>query len=321
MDKHLLDKLALVSEEEQRLLAGGPISKGHYTKGSAFRVDSALMLKKGQSIALRPHTRFAPFPRHIHDYVEMMYMCSGRTVHHFDTGAPLALQQGELLVLGKNTAHAIEQAGAQDIAVNFIVLPPFFDAAFAMIGADNVLGQFLLNVLRGGGSDISYLHFKVADVLPVQNLLENMIWSLANEVPNQRRINQNTMALLFLQLLNHTGQLTAAQSPSHGHAIVVEALREIEENYPAASLNTVAQKYGVSAAYISTLVRRATGQTFKHLLQTKRLDKAALLLRQSSLPVEDILTAIGYRNSSYFYRIFRTVYGMTPGEYREGGSP
>lgn len=316
MNQQLIEMLAHTSDEEKMLLAGEPINKEHYTSGHSFRVDSARMLKRGQSIALRPHTRFAPFPRHSHDYVEMIYMCSGHTVHTIDGGDPITLKTGELLIFGRNTSHAIAQANAGDIAVNFIVLPPFFDTAFAMVGADNVLGQFLLNILREGEASIRYLHFKVADVLPVQNLLENMIWSLVNEMPNHRRINQNTMALLFLQLLNHTEQMSVAQSPGYGQAIVVEVLREIEENYPRASLAPIAERYNVSTAYISALVRKATGHTFKTLLQNKRMDKAAQLLRQSALPVEDILAAVGYSNSSYFYRLFRTVYGMTPAEYR-----
>ena len=34
------------------------------------------------------------------------------------------------------------------------------------------------------------------------------------------------------------------------------------------------------------------------------------------LPVGDIITAVGYENTSYFYRTFSEMYGMTPREYR-----
>lgn len=98
----------------------------------------------------------------------------------------------------------IQRADAGDIAVNFIVLPQFFDEAFNMAGMDNVLSRFLLGELYTGGAAVSYLHFRVREVLPVQNLVENMVWTLVNRQPGARRINQVTMGLLLLQLMHYT---------------------------------------------------------------------------------------------------------------------
>ena len=39
----------------------------------------------------------------------------------------------------------MERAGEEDVGVNFIVLPQFFDVALNLIGTDNVLGKFLLS--------------------------------------------------------------------------------------------------------------------------------------------------------------------------------
>ena len=44
----------------------------------------------------------------------------------------------------------------------------------------------------------------MADVLPVQNLIENLVWSILNKQVNKRHTTQVTMGLLFLQLLNYT---------------------------------------------------------------------------------------------------------------------
>ena len=46
------------------------------------------------------------------------------------------------------------------------------------------------------------------------------------------------------------------------------------------------------------------------------MEKAAGLLGGTRLPVGDIITAVGYENTSYFYRTFSEMYGMTPREYR-----
>ena len=102
-----------------------------------------------------------------------------------------------------------------------------------------------------------------------------------------------------------------------GNGAVLAVLREIEENYPTADLTRLAKELHVSLPYLSAAVRRATGRTFKDLLLEKRLSKAAQLLRETRLTTQDIILAVGYENTSYFYRAFRARYGATPKDYRK----
>ncbi len=97
---------------------------------------------------------------------------------------------------------------------------------------------------------------------------------------------------------------------------MVAALREIETNYRTDSLSTVAAAHRVSLSYLSMEVKRATGSTFKQLLCQKRLDAAARMLRETRLPVQEVCAAVGYDNTGYFHRLFRTQYGITPKQYR-----
>ena len=56
-----------------------------------------------------------------------------------------------------------------------MILPEFFDVAYTMAGNNNVLADFLVNVLRQDEERGEYLYFRVSEVLQIQNLLENMI--------------------------------------------------------------------------------------------------------------------------------------------------
>lgn len=317
MQGHILDRLAVLTDEEKSFLE----HKGMITlitfDGQRSFVDREKMLQKGQMITIWPHARFMAYPEHSHDFVEIMYMCSGQTVHHFLGQETVTLVAGELLIMNQHARHGIERADEGDIAINIIVLPQFFDLAFDMIGPDNVLGRFLLGILSNDASDANYLHFKVADVLAIQNLMENMTWGFLSNEPNFRRLSQATMALLFLQLLNHTQDLAVPKKGNHAHALVVRVLREIEENYPDVCLTDLAKQYRVSLSHMSSIIKEHTGSTFKELLQQKRLDKAAKLLRESRLSTEDIISAVGYCNTSHFYRAFRKRFGTTPYSYRK----
>ena len=78
----------------------------------------------------------------------------------------------------------------------------------------------------------------------------------------------------------------------------------------------LAEKFHFSKEYFCRFFKRYTGQTFKDLLQQQKLQQAVYLLSQTTLSADDIIDAVGYNNSSYFYRIFREKYGCSPKEYR-----
>ena len=87
--------------------------------------------------------------------------------------------------------------------------------------------------------------------------------------------------------------------------LVQAALDEITKNYREASLSNVARSYGVSLAYVSECVRAQTGRTYKELLQKHRMETAARLLRRSDWNIQQIITYVGYENTSYFYRLLQ----------------
>lgn len=317
MNSELVKKLCMITPEERELLGGNDLDRQLYTESRRFLIDSARLLKKGEMITLRPHTRFVNFPAHKHNYIEITYMARGETRHIINGHERITLRAGELLMMNQHAEHAIEAASENDLAVNMIVLPSFFDAVLQQIGHDNVLGSFLMDGLREQDSDIAYLYFQVADIQPVQLVMESMVHHLVYHVPNGRKINQISMSLLFLHLLNFSHLLHFHPTRRQAEGIAIAALREIEENYTSASLGAIAQRHGCTLSYLSRIIKRATGSTYAELLQKKRMEKAAALLQQTSLSVSEIMHAVGYQNSSHFYHLFEMTFGTSPNSYRK----
>ena len=316
MNMELMKILESVTDEEKRVLERQKIEREIYANGEEFTVDSKKMLAKGELISIRPHARFVNFPKHKHNYVEIMYMCSGSTVHLIDQEEKIILQKGDLLFLSRSVSHEILYAGEKDIGINFIILPEFFDRAYEMVDENNVLARFIISNLRRENDGPKYLHFKVSDVLPVQNLIENMIYSLLNRKENDQKINQITMGLLFLQLEQYTDKIQSSPEDSFSRFVTAYVMRYIEQHYKTATLTELAYKMEQPVPKMSRIVKSVTGATFKELLQERRFDKALQMLRETSLPVTDIILSVGYENNSYFHRRFREKYHMSPKEYR-----
>ncbi len=316
MNQEILDRLGVITDEEREIINGRTeIDRNRYTEGQELVIDSKKMLEHGKMIRIRPHTRFVHFPKHKHNYIEVIYMCKGETVHFID-GEKVVLKTGELLFLNQHATQEILPAGEEDIGINFIILPEFFDTAFEMMGEEeNLLRDFLVGCLCFDPRYASYLHFQVADVLPVQNLVENMVWTLLSDQPNKRSINQITMGLLFLQLMHYTDKISHTQE-SFEQKLIFQVLTYIDENYKDGELTELSSLLSYNIYWLSRAIKRLTGRTYKELLQVKRLNQASVLLLNTRLSVTDISIAVGYDNTSYFHRIFRNYYGMSPKEYR-----
>lgn len=311
--QEILERLKPVTDEERAILDGRTtVDTSIYTLEDKSVISSKKLLGDTKQISVRLHTRFIHFPEHTHDFVEAVYMCSGKTSHIIN-GKELCLGEGELLFLGQGASQEILPAGEDDVAVNFIILPSFFNKTLEMLGAeDSPIKDFILESLLGG-ENRGYLHFKVKDVLPVQNLVENLIWTLMSEMPNKRNINQTTMGLLFMQLLNHTDKLVYERRED---AAIMGIFRYIEENYRSGSLKEAAQLLHYDFYWLSHEIHERTGMTYTEHLQRKRLSQAAYLLKTTRMPVESVAEAVGYENKSYFHRIFTQKFGTTPKKYR-----
>ena len=206
------------------------------------------------------------------------------------------------------------------MAVNFIILPQFFDRSFAMLQQENVLRDFLVSTLSGESAFAGYLHIRAHNILPVHNLLENMIWTLLENKRGVNDLNETTMGLLLLNLSLFAQDINQAGPDRLDENTVFTVLQYIEAHYRDGTLADAAALVHRPAYAVSRLLTRHTGQNFRQLLQQRKLQQAAYLLGHTPLPVESILENIGYENSSYFYRRFRARYGCSPAEYRASRS-
>ena len=321
MNSELLERLSRITDEEKEYLSGKTeIDRNLYysdkpSKSLSDEVDSARVLKNGRLIDMRPHVRFVHFPMHTHNYVEFIYMCKGETTHIVD-GQEIVLHEGDLLFLNQHAHQEIYPAGDGDIAVNFMILPEFFDSVLAMMDASsNALRDFIVGCLTKKGMQGNFLYFNVQGIVPIQNLMENLIWNMIEEERNSRSLNQVTVGLLFLNLINHANLIQVSKN-SYDQELVLSALSYIDTGYKTASLKEFSTEKNMDVYTISRILKRETGKNFKELLQTKRLERACLLLTRSGAPISDIAESVGYDNTSFFHRLFRKTYGCSPREYR-----
>lgn len=98
------------------------------------------------------------------------------------------------------------------------------------------------------------------------------------------------------------------------HILVQRTLSIVKKNYHNTdlSLKTIAASLKVSPAYLGQLFKEATGKYFNDYLTETRLQASRNLLLETDLKIREILYRIGMSNQSYYNRVFKKAYGMSP---------
>ncbi|NMO94909.1 response regulator transcription factor [Paenibacillus lemnae] len=96
----------------------------------------------------------------------------------------------------------------------------------------------------------------------------------------------------------------------------------IEMNYMKnISMPDIAEQLNLHPSYAGHLFKKETGNSFVRYLNQVRVDKAKQLLESTqNMPLDKIAKCVGYDNSRTFYKVFRQMAGVTPGEYRKSAS-
>ena len=116
--------------------------------------------------------------------------------------------------------------------------------------------------------------------------------------------------------------LTTAESKdtSPDSELIGRIKRFIQKEYKSdLSLSDVAKEVNLAPAYVSHIFKKETGQGIVEYITELKMKKAKQLLEDKSLKIIQIAKSCGYENQSYFNKLFKAYFGMTPKQYREGG--
>lgn len=100
--------------------------------------------------------------------------------------------------------------------------------------------------------------------------------------------------------------------------VVKQVLSIVKHQYMEdLSLKTLAYKFNMNTSYLGQVFQKEVGCSFSQYLNNARNQKARELILNTSMRIHDIATAVGYPDTSYFYRKFKKSYGVSPATLRE----
>lgn len=312
----IMERLVCFSDEEINNLNGFVgIDKSIFISEQSNVVDADKLLKANQQFAVRKHARFCEYPKHRHNYLEFMYVYGGEMVTIIDD-QEIVIKQGELLLLNQNIEHAIKYTNENDIIFNFIIKQEFLEFLSGMAEEQNEVFSFIFDALYSYDNKGEYLIFKVSNNEIVRNHIEAIITNIYQQQLNHSFTLKLLVGLLLTELMNNPHLIETYESNNYNKLVVISILKYITLNYQEGSLSVLAKQIHQPDYKICKLIKEHTGSTFKQLIQEERLKAAANLLKTTSLPIVEIMQEVGYENITYFYKIFKEKFKITPSIYR-----
>lgn len=106
----------------------------------------------------------------------------------------------------------------------------------------------------------------------------------------------------------------ARVAPSPRDSRVARALRLIDAEIsgPRLTVGWLASQLGISASRLRQLLHKELGVTPAHYIRGRRLDRAQVLLANSSLSVKQVMAAVGFNDRSHFSRQYKRRFGVAP---------
>lgn len=252
---------------------------------------------------------------HWHDEIELIFIKKGRARVTLGLLSYTA-EAGTILIAVPGELHAIEWDDERTPLEyeNIIFSPSILEAP----DADWCRNSFL-DPLRLG-----HLHLPKI-LVPGTELHESALpYLMAIDKASELRQEgyplqiRGYLLLLFHLLFQHRSKTPLAEGDSRDTERVKTAITYIREHYAEQlRLPEAAQVTGYSVPHFSRFFKRYTGQTFVEYLTDYRLTAAAQLLSQSSTSISDVAVAVGFDNFSYFCRLFRKKYQVSPKQYRQ----
>ena len=102
---------------------------------------------------------------------------------------------------------------------------------------------------------------------------------------------------------------------------IKEALAYIEHNYMNdISVESIAESSGLNRSYFGKIFKESVGKSPQEFLISYRMIKAAELLRRTRYSINEIGCAVGDPNQLHFSRAFKSVYGVSPRNWRNANT-
>lgn len=266
---------------------------------------------------VKKQSRFLPCPTHIHNWIEINYMYSGYCPQIIND-TTYTLKKGQVVLIDTDTPHSTGCLGEDDIMISLVINKNYLNSNFFnRFSKDSILSRFFINTINENANHDNFILFHSEKSRKLTLFFNELLCEVYDPSINSSDMVNSLITLILCELINVYENDVERQNLDVNKNSISPILRFIEGNYCTCTLESTAAFFNMNPNYMTTLLKKRTGHSYKELIQKQRLTHACQMLRNTTSSVTDIAHEIGYENISFFYKKFKEQYGCSPNEYRK----
>jgi YesN/AraC family two-component response regulator len=251
-------------------------------------------------------------PAHAHQAAEIMYVLEGRCTVE-TAGIRNVLKKGEFILLESMLEHSLlieKNESCRMLNIEFT----FHQKDESAVEISSVLkkSNYFLELID---ADTNFILLRDSD--EIYMTLKNMII----ELDRKKADNTFLLSLLFCELMERVAALYYEKSDimsNSSNIYVKEAQIYIQSHYDCdLKAEDIASQVNLHPVYLQRVFKKHTGITISDYIAKIRMEKAAMLLKNTGIQIIDISAYVGIGSRQYFSYIFKKTMGMSPAEYRK----
>lgn len=285
-----------------------------------YHIHDSARLERGLPIDISIHQPGATGPHaenpHYHDFFELLYVYRGSVVNVVHRQEHVTVDSKHVLLMNPNSRHLPLCDELDTIAFNIMLRRSFIEeTVLNLIGGNNFVYHFFLHSIYGENEMRDYLFLPVNDEIEMH--IHSMIREHCEEKPFYEQMLVSNLILLLGEFARIQKQETDLESQRLiGSGKLSDMLRYIQLHYATVTLQSMAEHFSYSDAYLSRLIKKETGKSFSEIVSGIRFHTTCNYLKHSTLTIEKISDIVGYQNVGNFFRAFKKNCGVSPSDYR-----
>ncbi len=304
---------SLTLEQTMDFFNAIPLDVTHFLYGQTG--DNLASFQYSKDISCSWHMPYANEMLHTHEKYEIIYTYHGTCCLSFENEKKM-FNAGNLFIITPNSRHNIITS-PESIAISIFVRRNVFDDVIGSLLSDNDLVSSLFRHTLYD-NDSNYLNLSGIEEPPYRKNIMDIFF----ECTNQRKYNRACSLGFFIMLIacslrRYNSSMTFHKTaPPTQRDNFVYILEYMQQNYRTITLQTLAETFHYTPAYLSKLFKKNIRKNFSDALQELKMQKALEYLANPNIKITELADLVGYESTEHFSRTFKRHFGISPLKYR-----
>ena len=241
---------------------------------------------------------------HCHEFIEIFYVISGTAKQRLNNST-IEISTGDLFLLRPSDQHSFTSNDSSFIHRDFLITPQEFENICCSHDK-----TFYDLILKNPSSPHIYLK--------QSHLSELESWFNRINIISNPNIKNTMYSFLLSSILGHIFNNNFTDLHTEPSIWINKLISQLNSPYNFATpLDTLLEEIPYSRPYICRIFKQYTGTTPVKYFNDVRLSQAYLLIKSSATSITKIAESLGFYHRSFFYKIFKEKYGISPSEVKK----